>query len=163
MLLTELCHDCLVYFVIKYCQLLFQSNFLLAYWLPQRKRIFCAMELNKPIRNYLCMTKLFCCPVNMPPGDKHHKLQKWILKNCTMLTSFQKPTIAIHFKPFKSFFFIRAYILHLLFFIPSFNVLSGCRSGYVSISLVAVTTAVSCVAVVCVSFEPRGRNETPSA
>ena len=27
MLLKELCHDCLVYFVIKYCQLLFQSNF----------------------------------------------------------------------------------------------------------------------------------------
>ena len=27
----------------------------------------------------------------------------------------------------------------------------------------AVTTAVSCVAVVCVFFEPRGRNETPSA
>ena len=81
-----------------------------------------------------------------------------------MLTSFQKPTIAIHFQPFKSlFFFIRAFILHFLFFIPSFNVLSGYRSGYVSISLVAVTTAVSCVAVVRVSFEPRGRNETPSA
>ena len=77
---------------------------------------------------------------------------------------FSKPTTEIHFKPFKSFFFfIRAFILHFLFFIPSFNVLSGCRSGYVSISLVAVTTAVSCVAVVCVSFEPRRRNETPRA
>ena len=81
-----------------------------------------------------------------------------------MRTSFQNPQLKSILNLLKAFFFfIRAFILHFLFFIPSFNVLSGCRSGYVSISLVAVTTAVSCVAVVCVSFEPRRRNETPRA
>ena len=77
MLLKELCHGYLVYFVIKYCQLLFQSNFF--YWLidfHSAKESFCAMELNKSRRNYLRMTKLFCCPINMPPGHKHYRLQK---------------------------------------------------------------------------------------
>ena len=87
-------------------------------------------------------------------------VRKVLLRGCWPLQSVPALlAVEIRFKPFKSFF-ICAFILHFPFFIRSINLLSGYRSGYVSMSLVVVTTALS---VVCVSFEPRGRNETPSA
>ena len=62
-------------------------------------------------------------------------MRKVLLRGCWPLRSVPALlAVAIRFKPFKSFF-IRAFILYFPFFIPSINLLSGYRSGYVSMHL----------------------------
>ena len=83
-------------------------------------------------------------------------MRKVLLRGCWPLRSVPALlAVAIYVLNILKGFFIRALILYFPFFIPSINLLTGYRSGYVSMSLVVVTTVVSCIAVVCVSFEPR--------
>ena len=80
--------------------------------------------------------KAFCSTNTLPKQYiKRYKQQKWTLKTCYAITSFQNPTIAIHFNLLQVCPSGPPFVLAVLF-IPSFKFLSG--YFYVSLNLVAV-------------------------
>ena len=80
--------------------------------------------------------KAFCSTKTLPKHYiKRYKQQKWTLKTCYAIKSFQKPTIAIRFNLLQDCPSGPPFVLAVLF-IPSFTFLSG--YFYVSLNLVAV-------------------------
>ena len=78
-------------------------------------------------------------PTNIPPKhcNKRYKQQKWTLRNCYRLTSFQKPTIPIRFKLLLVCPSMPTFVFAVLC-VSSFNILSDYFKVF--LNLVAVHT-----------------------